>query len=280
MKPSIYDLSYDFARRDGHFLVFTDKDNVPLTHDDLVPLQKKMIQSNEIPRLLPIRFEEIDFRVRLHCEITSKKMFSHYMKEKKLLMDDYYTVFLAILEALEESKLYMLNSENYLLHEDFIFVGKETNQIHLTYLPLKTIPGKKAMQEELKDLLVHVAAGITDLKGGAFKTLLKYNKDSGFSLSGLKELLLQLQSEKNPSDQQEALEKLQNPPTCKKLSIPEPEPFEPSPQETFIDKIRPKTEAVVIEETEESLALTSREKIYLLGLIVIGLALIWKFYQV
>ncbi|HET7628053.1 MAG TPA: DUF6382 domain-containing protein [Bacillales bacterium] len=282
MQSTLYDLAYDFTQQNGHFLVFTGTSKKPLRPEDVVELQKKMIQSNDIPRMLPVQIEEINGQIRLRYEMTSTTMFRPFIRGKKLSMEDYYEVFLGIVSALEESRVYMLNSENHLLQEDFIFIGRDIYDVQLVYLPLVTIPGKKPVTEDLKSLLVNTAGEVEGLNGEAFKDILNYTKDAGFRLSGLKELLLKRRRDHSPRAH------------TNRPNVAEPEPISPpvlnEPPEFASEPIE-KSEQALIKDFEnppqidysersnrkiERPAFRSREKIYLFAFVLIGLAIIWK----
>lgn len=284
MDLSIYDLTYDFVQENGHSLVFIGKDHRPLESSDLAQLPMKMIQSNSIPYMLPLKKEEIDFRVRLHYEITSKRMLNLFLREHALTMNDYYALFLNIIAALEDSRLYMLNQEHYLLNEDFIFVGKNVQDVRLVYLPVQEIPGKPPLYQDLKELLVNVAGEVEGLEGEAFKEILSYVKDPSFGLAGLKELLFRLQSKRH-SPLQADPEEISYEHLSVSNEIPEFAGFE-NLQHTD-DKAKrenfPMPSAATTKQSDtgkaQSLpALTQREKIFLFAFGIIALACIWKLY--
>lgn len=284
MNPVIYDLSYDFIQQNGNYMVFIEKNKRLLESDDLVSLQMKMIRSNVIPFFVPLIIEEMDFKVRLHYEITSKKMFSVYLKEKALSRTEYYALFLKIIEVLEDSQLYLLDQNSYLLKQDFIFIGKDIQDVFLTYLPLKGISGKGPVVEELKDLLIHVASQTDGLKGSEFKSILRFVDEPSFNLGSLKELLTELQSnQKHPksSKPEEAVhassEYVNEQPEESLVSesqVPFHEPFLSNPAYS-----PPKSEDLSdTDQAEESGSMISqREKIVMGAFTVVALALIWKF---
>ncbi|GGH77575.1 hypothetical protein JOD43_001494 [Pullulanibacillus pueri] len=194
MKTELYGFQYDFIQNNGHSIVFTERQGKPLKVEDINSLQRKMIESNTIPHLLPLEVEEIDFRVRVYYNLTAKRMLTPYLKEKSLSMNEYYTLFLTIISTLEDSRLYMLSDQQYVLKEDFIFIGKNVQDLYLTYLPFNDIEGKNESLEDVKALLLNIAGEVQGLMGGAFKHVLHYIKDPNFNLSGLKALIMKLQA--------------------------------------------------------------------------------------
>lgn len=282
MNPVIYDLNYDFIQQHGHYMVFTEKNNRLIENDDLVPLQMKMIRSNAIPFFVPMSVEEMDFKIRLHYDITSKKMFSVYLKEKALSSTDFYSWFLRIIEVLEDSPLYLLDKNRYVLKEDFIFIGRDTQDIFLTYLPLKGISGKGTIEEELKELLTHVASQTDGLKGSEFKSILQYVDDPAFNLNDLKKLIVKLQTDQIPLDHlQDELTDHSKVPQAELQDFPEPQPqfIHEQEQEFFIppQSISNSEELPENDFSEESNpTMSQREKIMIFAFAAILLASIWK----
>jgi hypothetical protein len=197
MDSSIYNMKYDFIQQNGHYLVFTDIDDRKLNSDDVEPIQLKMLSSNTIPKLLPLKMEDMDFNLKLHYDITSKRMLTHFLKEKPISMQAYYSIIINIITTLEESKTYMINEGNYILRDDFIFIGKDVTDVYLTYLPLPEIKGKPSVSEDLRELLMSMAGEVHQLQGEEFKQVLNYLRGSNFSLTGLKQLLTGLRTHHN-----------------------------------------------------------------------------------
>lgn len=275
MNSSIYRLSFDFIQQQGHYLVFSEKEELPLKADDLVPLQMKMIESNAIPRLLPIQVEEIDFQTRLLYEMSSARMLSLYLRENTISMNDYYDLFFAIIDALEDSPLYMLDKQKYILTEDFIFVGEDVHDIRLTYLPVRNLPEKPPIMDALKDLLLDVAGEVEELEGRAFKAILAYVRNPNATLAGLKKKLREFQAG-SPTEPESSDEKtssdLQNTSLSEKQTSWVQEVVETS-SDSVREEDSPGEESFLSVEKPEK-----REKIYMIAVILIILALVWKLY--
>ena len=132
---SIYGIGYDFYQKNGHYLVLHEKQGEKLSENVLIPLQMRMMESNQIPNLLPLSIEELDFKIRLYYDITSKRNLNIYLDMHTLTSFEFYQLFINIITTLEQSKLYMLNEYHYILKEEFIFGGKEAKPVYLMYLP-------------------------------------------------------------------------------------------------------------------------------------------------
>lgn len=150
----LYNLQYDFVKRDRNYMVFCREEG--LKNDQLNNIQVKMLLSNNIPNLLPFELEEMNFDIKLRYNVTSKKSLSNYIKTQEFNTKEFLRIFSNIVSIINDSKLYMLEEKNYIIHQDFIFIDIETLDIFLVYLPLKNILDKEHCKIELKRLFIYL----------------------------------------------------------------------------------------------------------------------------
>jgi len=293
MSLQVYDLTYDFHQKNGHYLLFHEKQEKQVTEEDIVPLQLKMMESNQIPNLLPLSIEEIDFNVRLFYNITSKKDLATYVKKDSLSSHEFYQLFINIVTTLEQSKLYMLNEHHYILKEEFIFLGKGTEDLYLTFLPFKAVDKDKDSLEELKDLLLSVMKKVENMQSSEKKGITNYIDNSSFSLSGLKDILLELQSlrqdvtygmgEGYPQGGEFEQEQ-QLAPSSQNRQVPIPLKHQTSHRQVSSKEAK-KSDSKQENNTIANLltkipALTQRMKVYSVVGALLLIALIWKGYEI
>ena len=269
-------------QKNGQYLVFSSKNQQPLKEEDLSALQVRMIESNHIPRILPIKIEEIDFKVKIQYNITSKRMLRLYTKEQPLSMNEYFSLFINMIRTIEESNVYMLNEENYILKEEFIFIGKDVHDVYLTYLPLQTVNREHDSLAEMKDLLLNVAGEVHGLHGDVYKQLISYSKSSRFSLQGLKEMLSELQgfygvpaynvmNSAAPYGGQPL-----NPSYQPNVQVPAQPPHQPETS----SKTSAKKSVKHVVRKEKPKPLNQREMVYLFSAAALFIAIVWKVYEI
>ena len=78
---TIFGLHYEYIEKNGQYLVVKEKQEQALTEEDLIQLQLRMMQSNQIPNLLPLSVEEIDFELKLYYDVTSKRQLNVYLNQ-------------------------------------------------------------------------------------------------------------------------------------------------------------------------------------------------------
>nr|WP_239587995.1 DUF6382 domain-containing protein [Gracilibacillus alcaliphilus] len=219
---------------------------------DFQELQLKMIQSNDIPRLLPMSLEEINDEITVFYKTEGLRKLRPFAKERPLSMQNYYALFINIIQALQDSNNNMLSEDRFVLDEEYIYIGEGYHQVYLMYVPLKEINNQQPIYESLKKLLLNIAGEVKGLNGTQFKTILNYVKDPGFSLHGIKQLLSQLQRQGNQNQEEETDER-----------------GESSQQPKEITKIK---------KVRKLPPLASKMKTYSILIGVLLLASVWKLY--
>ncbi|WP_188453578.1 DUF6382 domain-containing protein [Virgibacillus oceani] len=247
----LYNFHVDYDQANGLYMKLRKSKDKGFDNHDFENLQLKMIQSNTIPRLIPMSFEEINGESTIFYRLEGLRQLRPISKEKPLTMQEYYALFINIVQALQDSSNYMLSDQQYVLNEDFIYIGNGYHQVYLTYLPMNKIKNKSSIYEELKKLILNMASEVQGLKGVQFKMILSYIKDPGFSLQGLKQLLSQLQN----TQQQTMQEETEN-------TVPEQDE-----QTTIIKKVK------------KLPPLPRKMKTYSLLFGALALAIVWKLYD-
>jgi hypothetical protein len=135
-KQEFQKFTYQFTNQFGNYLII-DRDPILYT-SEISTTQRKMIESNEIPRHLSLDIREADFQVMFYYRIGQKNMLSSRLKANGLTKNNGILLLRQLIAALQDSKNYMFDHTNYLLDIDFVFTGDEIDDIFLTYVPLKS----------------------------------------------------------------------------------------------------------------------------------------------
>ena len=197
MSTQIYQLNYDYEQQNGHFLVLESGETEKLTSDDLATIQVNMLKSNEIEKVLPLEIEEFNFDVRLFYRITQKRMLANVLREKPLLIHELYNLLHSIVSGIKNSSKYMLNEQNFILNDEFIFIGESLDEVYMTYLPLNQVPNKPELKMELKDLLMRLVGNVKELTGDGVQQLMNELDKEAFNLDSFETLLNDLKQKDN-----------------------------------------------------------------------------------
>ncbi|CAN7689367.1 DUF6382 domain-containing protein [Paenibacillus sp. LjRoot56] len=134
MTQEVFGLRYEFVYRHGHLMELFKEGG--LEASELSNLQVRMLEANQIPRLLPFDIHEVDSNIRLLYRLSSKRMLSHVLKVENFSIHLLAKLMYAIVSTLDESKNYMLCEMNFVLKDNFIFIGQDWSDVYLTYAPL------------------------------------------------------------------------------------------------------------------------------------------------
>ncbi len=186
-------LKADFMQNGGTIMVLDRAEGIQSS--ELNHVQLGMIRSSRIPHFLKLHMKEVDYKVTLEYDITGKKMLSQTLKSERMTLTEYFGLLLQIVTALEDSKLYMLQPDNYILHEDYLFIegSLHLGTLYLTYVPVAAteVSGTR-LPLMLKELMTRLLASVTELKGGGIQALMSFCSEQSFNLPGLKKLVIEL----------------------------------------------------------------------------------------
>ncbi|ETT65201.1 FHA domain-containing protein [Paenibacillus sp. FSL R7-277] len=194
----MFGLERDFIQQDGITMLLGRSGG--LSAGELNMVQARMLMTSGIPHHLRLLLREIDLQVTLEYTVARRKMLGALLKSGKLSMTEFFGLMLQIAAGMEEGQLYMLRTEQYALHEDFIFIegALSSGKVFLTYIPLELTEPTQKPGEALKSLIMVFMGAIQELSGDGIQRLLQYCGEEAFSPAGLKELLAEMLTEVTP----------------------------------------------------------------------------------
>lgn len=185
MSESIYGLHCDFVYRGGHFI---EVSGPQMQSGQVCKLELNMLEHNDVPSLLPLKVEEIDFQLKLYYPLSGMRRLSEHLRIVPPDLEQYFRILHQIVLALEQAADYMLTENNHVLSESYIFVQPDYEEIGLLYLPLKQIQ-KPDWREELSTLAVSMLEHVQQVSGDGVQTILRTLKDPSCTLTQLIQLL-------------------------------------------------------------------------------------------
>ncbi|EFM11749.1 FHA domain containing protein [Paenibacillus curdlanolyticus YK9] len=225
----------DFAMARGHELILERE--CPIKRDELDAMEMQMLRGNRIPFLLPVEWADMDGNVSFRYAIEGRRMLAHQLQLKPMGMNDFYVFLLAVAEALDECKSYLLRPECCLLREPYLFVGDKWEDVSLLYVPLIASADQERQPEGgaggFASLVLRLAAHVHSLDGDGLQLVLKQLNDGQGVRSALKRTLLLLlgegdQSEEARSPLTASPVILNDEPAARELSVHQP-PIQPIP---------------------------------------------------
>ncbi len=95
----------------------------------------RMLISNKIPFILKCNVRKFDQATKYYYEITSKHPISRVFEKKKIRKEELNILITSFLKVLESSSEYLLNSNDFMIEPEYIYMDIETNQIYFCYMP-------------------------------------------------------------------------------------------------------------------------------------------------
>ncbi|WP_219838689.1 DUF6382 domain-containing protein [Paenibacillus sp. R14(2021)] len=128
-------LRIDYSMKRGHEMIVDLESGIRREQLDSIEIQ--MLQNQRIPKLLPVEWVDIDGGITFRYPTNGRRILEHRLQTRQLTMFQFHTLLLAVVEAMDDSRHYMLRTECFLLHEQYIFVGESWDDIALVYVPIQ-----------------------------------------------------------------------------------------------------------------------------------------------
>ncbi len=153
--------------------------NPPVSREELNETQLQMLKSCDIPGLLPLETEECDGLLSLRYSLSGTRMLSEAMRTSNWSMTDMMGALCRLAEALEECRLYLLDADRIRLHDEFIFVGEDWQDLRFTYIPIDMPTLHRA--DDLERLIIRWMMKVKELDGQVMQNVLRLVAAAGFT---------------------------------------------------------------------------------------------------
>ncbi|NBI27866.1 FHA domain-containing protein [Chengkuizengella marina] len=230
----IVDFHFDYIHQDGFYITLS-KPN--LRRDLLSNLQLNMIEANLPHQLLPMQIDEHNLNVRLLFEYTNKRMLSQQLKVSQITIKEFYKIVLQIVSIIHKHKAMLLNELNYIIHPDFIFIGRDVTDIYLTYVPVKQLNSKEPVNVQVKDLVLTLTEFVQDMKENELQKILTLLSENNVSLQMIKDEVLQWLDDGLEKDNNNEMNEWINFNHMDETNIPQSDDSIHPLSEAYIDKI-------------------------------------------
>ena len=183
MDESIYNLRIKYADENHPSLLIDQMGG--LKAEDLICLQADMLSAHKIPGYLPFAVETFNLDVSLHYDLSDVKSLANYIEGKGLSVQTAKEYYLMILSILRSRSKYMLDPNRYVLSLSYVFINSGDNELFLIYLPLKKIPEKPQLNNELKQLFINLFKMVKGVELNFYNDIIEYFSDADFQLMKL-----------------------------------------------------------------------------------------------
>jgi hypothetical protein len=192
------DCSLENGQGRGRNLVIR-RESIPVSRDELSKLELRMLERSAIPHVLQLDIEDVDSEVKLIYKLPLGRSMERFIRDASdASLGGSLGVILellhSILSILEESRNYMLDEGKYALHPGMIQVGRDSGDLYLAYLPLRTIDNKCSVRQELYQLTLFILDE-SGVSRDSCPLLLDCLRSSLFDLAEFKLLLIRLQAD-------------------------------------------------------------------------------------
>ncbi|MBM7566935.1 DUF6382 domain-containing protein [Paenibacillus sacheonensis] len=202
------ELQVDFAMKRGHEMIVDLKSGMKREQLDGIEIQ--MLQGQRIPKHLPVEWIDIDGEITFRYPLGGKRMLMHRLQTQRMTMFDFYTLLLAVVEALDDCRHYMLRAECFLLHEQYIFIGENWDEAMLAYVPLSGKEVVTSAGEAVLAMAIRWVAAIEEPDGVGLQQVFQHLHAERAAWERLRQTLLALIGASTSGLQRNAVQSTKN----------------------------------------------------------------------
>jgi hypothetical protein len=185
----LHGLKYDYEQRGETCLVIWRE--VGIREEELSRIQTKMLQTGQVPRLLPFAAESVDGVVKLVYEIAPRRrMLQQALRTDRLTLSIVLQFLVSVTAMLEQCRSYMLRESGFLLEEQFLFVGADISDVYSVYLPLPRTEAPP-VEQALKKLIARLAVALPPEEKASLAMFAAYCDSGAFGVRGLKRRIIE-----------------------------------------------------------------------------------------
>ncbi|MEY9093379.1 hypothetical protein ABH899_001985 [Paenibacillus sp. RC84] len=156
-----------------------------LSIERLMPVQLKMLAENPIPRVLPLKVEEIDSHVRLLYNLASRRSLAAILKERSPDPAGCLQLLHEAAACVSDSGNFMLNEAQFVVDKNYIYIESGWADVSLLCLPIKEIPVGSA-SVMWSALVRDLGSRLKAKERGSLERLAKYCEHENFSVREFK----------------------------------------------------------------------------------------------
>ncbi|WP_217556544.1 DUF6382 domain-containing protein [Paenibacillus sp. GbtcB18] len=156
-----------------------------LNIERLAPLQLKMLEEHAIPRVLSLKVEEIDSRIRLLYNLASRRSLAAILKERSPDPAGCLQLLYEAAACVSDSGNFMLNEAQFVVDKNYIYIERGWADVSLLCLPIKEIPAASA-SVMWSALVRDLGSRLRAEERGSLERLAKYCERENFSVREFK----------------------------------------------------------------------------------------------
>jgi hypothetical protein len=206
-----YGIQFDYDQRNGTYLVVLLD---PEQSKQLIPHQLQMLLNNHIPQLVRLELDHQNDTYQLQYDLTAKKRLFQVLQTCPPSIIMFYEIAFRLVQTITNSRLYMLNYSQYILHGDFIYCGRDAADLYIVYLPIPSTY-LVSIEQQLRLLLLRMLSTVDGVDGqyddheGIYR-LMNILQAESYDLDELENVLKhewmkQASNHKKPNEQKEGL---------------------------------------------------------------------------
>lgn len=216
-KPFAERFAVTYESVDSHSFLLVSAGN----EKRVISYQIEMLRHNPADCRIPLELRNKNGQLLLYYNVTAKLPLSFFIKRHKLSKELYRSLLIQIADTVLGCGGLLLNKNNFILEQDFIYIRPADKRVSLIYLPAETeMESAAAFKALASGLFMEIDGAEAPEAEDFLQQLLKSLKADDFSIKGMRALLAGTGGRQAAADEEELC-------GCERKSVPKAE----APQE-------------------------------------------------
>lgn len=179
-------------------VLISDKGTTRLNVDEVNPMERRIIENNNVPKLVPMMLQQIDDWVTISYDLAGKTSLQKLQKTGNgLTVEIGVNILKNLLQEIKRLEEYMLLPANMVLEPEYIFLAGQLQKVEFLYVPYSAPDTKGSVEDSVKAVLAFIYQGIYMQPHNVVRDMRELMVSQEFSLIKLQKVLDDYISMKN-----------------------------------------------------------------------------------
>jgi len=170
--------------------MISEDGTIRLTVDEVNPMERRIIENNNIPKLVPMTLQQIDDWVTIRYDVAGKTSLEELLKSSgSLTVEMGIHILKNLLQEIKRLEEYMLLATHMILEPEYIYIVQPSQKVEFLYVPYAKADTKEPIEDTVKAILAFVYQGIHMYPQNMVRDIWELLNSRDFTLAKLQEVL-------------------------------------------------------------------------------------------
>jgi len=170
--------------------MISEDGTIRLTVDEVNPMERRIIENNNIPKLVPMTLQQIDDWITIRYDVAGKTSLEKLLKNSgSLTVEMGVHILKNLLQEIKRLEEYMLLAAHMVLKPEYIYIVQQSQKVEFLYIPYAKADTNESIEDAVKAILTFIYQGIYMYPQNIVRDMWELLNSQDFTLIKLQEVL-------------------------------------------------------------------------------------------